>query len=81
MNCIWRCPACGMPGMDGYEVVREFRKRDETKSIPIVALNGYGQPEESVGRDARAKSFALPPINLNESIGTSTTTDPNLLCN
>jgi signal transduction histidine kinase len=42
----------GMPGMDGYEVVREFRKRDETKSIPIVALTGYGQPEDR----ARAKT-------------------------
>jgi CheY-like chemotaxis protein len=36
----------GMPGMDGYECVREFRKREATKSIPIVALTGYGQPED-----------------------------------
>jgi signal transduction histidine kinase/ActR/RegA family two-component response regulator len=36
----------GMPGMNGYEVARELRAREATKSTVIVALTGYGQPED-----------------------------------
>jgi CheY-like chemotaxis protein len=42
----------GMPGMDGYQVVRELRKRESTQSAVILALTGYGQPEDK----ARAKA-------------------------
>jgi signal transduction histidine kinase/ActR/RegA family two-component response regulator len=36
----------GMPGMNGYEVARELRAREGTRSTIIVALTGYGQPED-----------------------------------
>jgi len=36
----------GMPGMNGYEVARELRARETTNSAVIVALTGYGQPED-----------------------------------
>jgi signal transduction histidine kinase len=36
----------GMPGMDGYEVARQLRSREATRSTVIVALTGYGQPED-----------------------------------
>jgi two-component system CheB/CheR fusion protein len=36
----------GMPGMNGYEVAHELRAREATKSTVIVALTGYGQPED-----------------------------------
>jgi CheY-like chemotaxis protein len=36
----------GMPGMNGYEVARELRAREATKSTVIVAITGYGQPED-----------------------------------
>lgn len=39
----------GLPGLDGYEVARQLRSRVRTKDIVIVALTGYGQPED---RDA-----------------------------
>src|SRR5262249_9190608 len=42
----------GMPGMDGYEVARELRAREQTCSTMIIALTGYGQPEDR----ARAKA-------------------------
>jgi len=42
----------GMPGMDGYDVVRELRTREATKSAVILALSGYGQPDDK----ARAKA-------------------------
>ena len=64
----------GMPGMDGYEVVREFRKRDETKSIPIVALTGYGQPEDRARAEAAGFSDHLTkpisPESLNAMLKT-----------
>jgi signal transduction histidine kinase/CheY-like chemotaxis protein len=55
----------GMPGMDGYAVARELRTREGTKSTIIIALTGYGQPEdrtraEAVGfTDHLTKPFAL----------------------
>ncbi len=36
----------GLPGMDGYGVARAIRQRAEFQSIRLVALTGYGQPED-----------------------------------
>jgi CheY-like chemotaxis protein len=35
----------GLPGMDGYEVCRELR-RNPIEGCKLVALTGYGQPED-----------------------------------
>jgi signal transduction histidine kinase/CheY-like chemotaxis protein len=44
----------GMPGMDGYAVTRELRAR-HSEPMVIIALTGYGQPED---RDrAKAAGF------------------------
>jgi CheY-like chemotaxis protein len=42
----------GMPGMDGYTVARELRARESTQSVIIVALTGYGQPEDRARAEA-----------------------------
>ena len=42
----------GMPGMDGYEVARELRAREQTNSMTIIALTGYGQPEDRARAEA-----------------------------
>jgi len=42
----------GMPGMDGYQLVRELRAQEATRSAVIVAVTGYGQPDDR----ARAKA-------------------------
>jgi signal transduction histidine kinase len=42
----------GMPGMDGYAVARELRARERTKSTIIIALTGYGQPEDRTRAEA-----------------------------
>jgi CheY-like chemotaxis protein len=44
----------GLPGMDGYEVARELRRRGLTDVI-LVALTGYGQQEDQAR--ARAAGF------------------------
>jgi CheY-like chemotaxis protein len=59
----------GMPGMDGYEVARELRAREQISSMIIIALTGYGQPEDF----ARAKAAGFSD-HLTKPI------DPELLC-
>jgi signal transduction histidine kinase len=36
----------GLPGFDGYEVARRIRAVAEGKSIRLIALTGYGQPDD-----------------------------------
>lgn len=36
----------GLPGMDGYEVARAFRRADDLKTTFLVALSGYARPED-----------------------------------
>ncbi|TWI66139.1 PAS domain S-box-containing protein [Pseudoduganella lurida] len=36
----------GLPGMDGYELVRRLRALPETSHACIVAVTGYGTPED-----------------------------------
>jgi len=35
-----------MPGMDGYELARQIRERDDHCSVNLVAMTGYGQPAD-----------------------------------
>jgi CheY-like chemotaxis protein len=36
----------GLPGMDGFEVARQLRKRPNMRETLLVALTGYGQAED-----------------------------------
>jgi CheY-like chemotaxis protein len=36
----------GLPGMDGYAVSRQLRARSEFDRTVLVALTGYGNPED-----------------------------------
>jgi len=36
----------GMPGMDGYEVAQAIRADPRLTAIRLIALSGYGQPED-----------------------------------
>jgi DNA-binding response OmpR family regulator len=54
----------GMPGMDGYEVARELRARAPGKSLVIVAVTGYGQPEDRArAKEAGFSDHLTKPIN------------------
>ena len=35
-----------MPGMDGYEFIRQLRKTPELRSIPTIALTGFGMKRD-----------------------------------
>jgi len=36
----------GLPGLDGYEIARQLRAADHTRRILLVAVTGYGAPED-----------------------------------
>jgi CheY-like chemotaxis protein len=36
----------GLPGVDGYEVARSIRRHPDGRRMQLVALTGYGQPED-----------------------------------
>jgi CheY-like chemotaxis protein len=36
----------GLAGMSGYDVAREVREDPQLQHLPLVALTGYGQPED-----------------------------------
>jgi len=36
----------GLPGLDGYEIARQLRAVDDRRSILLVAVTGYGSPED-----------------------------------
>ncbi len=36
----------GMPGLDGYEVASRLRKAPETRGAVLIAMTGWGQPQD-----------------------------------
>jgi two-component system, chemotaxis family, CheB/CheR fusion protein len=36
-----------MPEINGYQLLRELRKRPHTASVPAIALTGYGRSEDA----------------------------------
>jgi CheY-like chemotaxis protein len=45
----------GLPGMDGYEVARRLRLQPELRAARLIAVTGYGQPQDRAR--ARAAGF------------------------
>jgi PAS domain S-box-containing protein len=64
----------GLPGIDGYEVARRLRATDAGKEIVLVALTGYGRPEDreraiQSGFDAHLVK-PVDPDELNQLLAT-----------
>ena len=59
----------GIPGMNGYEVARAVRADAALRATPLVALTGYGQPEDR-RRTAEAgfDAHLTKPVDL-EALG------------
>ena len=52
-----------MPGMDGFEVCRRLKERDETKDIPIIFISAHNEVEERVeGFKLGAVDFISKPL-------------------
>lgn len=55
----------GLPGIDGYEVARRVRATPEGKDIFLVALSGYGAPENvAESSNAGFDLHLVKPIDL-----------------
>jgi CheY-like chemotaxis protein len=55
----------GMPGMDGFEVARRIRDGRQYDSIVLIALTGWGQPEDQLRSTAAGFNHHLvKPVDL-----------------
>jgi CheY-like chemotaxis protein len=55
----------GLPGMDGYELARLFRRADATSAMRLVALTGYGQKNDvQQSLDAGFNEHVVKPIEI-----------------
>ncbi len=55
----------GLPGLNGYEVAEQLRANPETRSMYLVAITGYGRPEDRArANDAGFDDFIVKPLNF-----------------
>ena len=75
-DCLRQAAACqphvavldiGLPGVDGYELARRIRGMDLGHPVMLIAITGYGKPEDV--RRAKAAGFdhhLLKPADADE---------------
>jgi signal transduction histidine kinase/ActR/RegA family two-component response regulator len=57
----------GLPGRDGYEISHELRQMPELDGLVLIAVTGYGQPEDrSRSREAGFDHHWVKPIDFDE---------------
>ncbi|MDR5855695.1 response regulator [Caballeronia sp. LZ062] len=55
----------GLPGMSGFDVAREMRKRDATRGALLLALTGYGSAEDrQTALDAGFDHHLTKPVSI-----------------
>jgi CheY-like chemotaxis protein len=53
----------GMPGMNGYEVARRLRQRNSSPQPLLVAVTGWGKPDdETRSREAGFDAHLVKPV-------------------
>jgi CheY-like chemotaxis protein len=60
----------GLPGFDGYEVARRIRSASDVQGMRLIALTGYGSPEDR--RKAEQAGFdthLVKPLDFDELAG------------
>ena len=56
-----------MPEMDGYEVCRRLKEREETRPIPVIMLTAKNTTEDMVrGLNIGASDYITKPVNFDE---------------
>jgi adenylate cyclase len=55
-----------MPGMDGYQVCRTLRGREETAMLPVIMLTASDGPEKTRAIEAGADDFIAKPFDRQE---------------
>jgi two-component system CheB/CheR fusion protein len=57
----------GLPKIDGYEVARRIRAGKSSPTLTLVALTGYGQPDDiEAARQAGFDYHLIKPVNPEE---------------
>jgi PAS domain S-box-containing protein len=60
-----------MPGMDGFEFVRQLREITRQKDVPVFALTGFGRAEDVERAEAEGFfSLVTKPIDVNNLVET-----------
>lgn len=55
----------GLPVIDGYELARRFRASPQLASVRLIAITGYGQPEDRArSREAGVVAHLVKPIDI-----------------
>jgi CheY-like chemotaxis protein len=55
----------GLPGLDGYQVAERLRSNTDTRSMYLVAITGYGRPEDRArATSAGFDDFIVKPLNF-----------------
>jgi len=53
-----------LPGIDGFEVLRQLKKCDTSRSIPVIIISGRSKPDEEVkGLKTGAVDYITKPFN------------------
>ena len=55
-----------MPGMDGFDAIRELRKDPRTSDVPIIAVTAVDSLQEAL--DAGANDYVRKPVDLRHLI-------------
>jgi two-component system CheB/CheR fusion protein len=54
----------GLPVVDGYAVARAFRERVDLRCTFLVAMSGYGTPEDrTIGLEAGFDAYLVKPVD------------------
>jgi DNA-binding response OmpR family regulator len=57
----------GMPGLSGYDLARVLRRRDDGDRMLLVAVTGWGQPEDRRRtREAGFDRHLVKPVELDD---------------
>lgn len=57
----------GLPGLDGYEVARRIRALPGRHPVYLIALTGYGQPDDRRrSREAGFDAHLVKPVNMDD---------------
>jgi CheY-like chemotaxis protein len=57
----------GMPGIDGHEVARRIRQMPDGRALRLIAITGFGQPEDKQKAiEAGFDAHLVKPVSLGE---------------
>jgi len=56
-----------LPGMDGYEVLKQLRREASSKDIPVVALSANAMSKDlEAAKNAGFDGYITKPVNIKE---------------